>query len=219
MIVGDRFVWAHLPKTGGDATARMFDLVPHLVVERDDPRSQRKHQTLEARVAEGLDLTGRTTMCNIRRLPDWVVSSARHQLRHYGLEPDWDALRVGVVSSHAPLAIHRLVPPALRPTLYRVRGRIEQVAADEVLARHTAVPVDRWLRQEHLADDFIDVIGSIAELSPAEQAAIRAVPRVNAGGPTELSARFTAHDLVELYERNPRWAELERHCYGATVLG
>lgn len=219
MIVGEHFVWAHLPKTGGDATARMFDVVAHLVVDRDDLRSQRKHQTIEARVAEGLDLTGRTTMCNIRRLPDWVASSAHHQQRHYGLEPDWDALRMGVVASHAPVARHRMVPPALRPALYRMRRRVERVSADEVLARHVSVPIDRWLRQEHLADDFIDAIGSIAALSPAERAAIRAVPRVNAGGPNDLSARFTTTDLAELYARNPRWAALERRCYGATVIG
>ena len=36
LLVGERFVWAHLPKAGGDATAAMFRLFPHLIVHADD---------------------------------------------------------------------------------------------------------------------------------------------------------------------------------------
>ena len=221
MIVGERFVWAHLPKTAGDATARMFAAVAGLALEHDDPRSQRKHRTIEAAVADGLDVAGRTTICNIRRLPDWVLSSARHQLRHYGVPPDRDALRLGVVTSQSPLRIDRVLPAVARRPLHRWRRRVERVAADEVLARHTAVPIDRWLRQEHLADDFLAVVGELHPLSAADEAAVRGVPLVNAGHGGELTrdAVFSEADLVGLYERNPGWAAIERRCYGATMVG
>ncbi len=215
MIVGDGFVWAHLPKTGGDAAAAMFAAVPRLAVARDDPHDHRKHQTIEARVAEGLDLSGRVTVCTIRRLPAWVLSSARHQERHYALAPDWEELRRGVVRSRVPMGRwHRLLPGPVRAAAYRAVGRTEAVSADTVLARHTAVPVDRWLRQEHLADDVVALLRDVAGLSAEEEAAVRAVPAVNANAyDHDVAAVFDDADLATLRAANPAWSALEARLY------
>lgn len=217
MIVGDGFVWAHLPKTGGDATAAMFDVVSRIVTERDDPRSQRKHRSIAAAVDDGLDLGGRETVCNLRRLPAWLLSSARHQERHYALDADWSLLRRGLVTSRAPLGRwHRVTPGPVRDVVYRRWGRTEQVQADVVLERHAGVGIDRWLRQEHLADDFVEFAAGHAELTTDEVERIRDLGPVNANRyDHDVGDVFGADDLRTLYRANPRWAELERRVYGS----
>ena len=32
MVIGEHFVWGHMPKTGGEATRAMFALLPELIV-------------------------------------------------------------------------------------------------------------------------------------------------------------------------------------------
>ena len=45
MVIGNNFAWAHLPKTGGDATAKLFSIFSHAVTFADPIDSNDKHTT------------------------------------------------------------------------------------------------------------------------------------------------------------------------------
>jgi hypothetical protein len=73
MVIGERFAWCHLQKTGGDATLLMFRLLPRLVLSSDERNVQAKHALFAERESE---IAGKLLACNIRRLPGWSLSRA-----------------------------------------------------------------------------------------------------------------------------------------------
>jgi hypothetical protein len=89
--------------------------------------------------------------------------------------------------------------------------------ADEYIAHYDVARIERWVRTEHLAQDFLTHFGAI--LGPTiAGAAIRKVRRIVNGTQLnyirDLGFYFTPDELADLYAANPRWAELERRLYG-----
>src|SRR5215212_3736115 len=52
MVIGERFAWAHLPKTGGTATVELFQLFPELIVHGDFEDTNEKHTRFDERPKE-----------------------------------------------------------------------------------------------------------------------------------------------------------------------
>ncbi|CAN5813224.1 hypothetical protein BH24ACT3_BH24ACT3_05730 [soil metagenome] len=222
MVIGETFAWAHLPKTGGDATARMFAIVDHLVVEADPSGSHRKHETFDGRQHRtGTDLIARRQrLLNIRRLPSWVMSSVNHQDQHYAVPVDRELVRRGMVRSRAPLGrAHRwLRPRGVAVAAYRLLGREETVSADTVLSRHLCGRIDHWLRQEHLAEDFVRVVGGFGTITSEQADRIARLGSVNANCyDRDLVLTLDVAEVEAMYRANPRWAEVERAVYGDTL--
>jgi hypothetical protein len=198
MIVSQNFVWAHLPKTGGDATAAMMQKVPRLIVLADPALDNAKHLPLDERRGS---IAGKLLVANMRRLSSWAVSMARHRER-FGAYPDYEpqgaGARAGVASESAADDLLELIV-----------GRYE---------------IDVWLRQEQLEDDVVRFLREVAGLTDAEEAAVRSVGRVNENR-SRLQLRkpaperyFTPEQLEAIYANNPRWAAIERRVYeGATA--
>src|SRR6185503_7074059 len=76
MVITERFAWAHLPKTAGDATAQMFAAVPGLVLYQAPLDSNEKHDGFWVH-ADAIE--GKLRVMNIRRLPSWILSIAHHK--------------------------------------------------------------------------------------------------------------------------------------------
>jgi hypothetical protein len=194
MVVSQKFVWAHIPKTGGDSTAAMIQQVPRLVVLADHRWDHAKHLGLEWRRGSIKD---KLLVANIRRLPSWALSHARHMAR-YGGFPEEKPLghRPPDVVASESLADHYL---------------------DEIVGDHE---IDYWIRQEHLVDDLLRFLRRVTTLTADEEAAIRSVSRLNeqrrGWNPRRRTPeRFFSQEQVDmLYAKNPRWAEVERHVYG-----
>jgi hypothetical protein len=192
MVVSRRFVWAHIPKTGGDATATMIARVPRLVVLADPVSDHAKHTPFAHRRGS---IRGKLLVANIRRLPSWALSQARHAER-FGAFPDYRP-----AGPQSPEVV------AGRPAADR---RLDRIVGD--------FRVDRWIRQEHLADDLVAFLREVEGLGADEEAAIRSVGRVNdrrrwrqrRSGPEEF---FTPAQIETLYANNPRWAAIERAVY------
>jgi hypothetical protein len=195
MVIGCRFAWAHLPKTGGDATRAMLMSVPGLVRFADPVDSNDKHMPFFGREAE---VSGKLLVMNIRRLPAWVLSGAQHKARH-GLHPDYR--------------------PAPLESLDEISSR---TAADDLLrwmTDHGRFRVDRWLRTECLDDDVLALLEELGELTDPVRRAVTAVGRVNDGDYRhDMIEEFTADQLARLYELNPVWAEIERRAYGSVPI-
>jgi hypothetical protein len=190
MVIGERFVWAHLPKTAGDATAAMLAAVPGLVEFADPPDSPDKHLPFFAR--EQL-LGDRLLVMNIRRLPAWALSGAHHKAAH-GLEPDYTPL------------------PLETPDEIVARSD-----ADDLLRWMTdagRLRVGLWLRTETLEQDVVALLERLGVPAPVARRAVTGVGRVNAGDYNRnLAERFNQQQISSLYERNPAWAAIERRAY------
>jgi hypothetical protein len=193
MVVSHKFVWAHLPKTGGDATAAMLQRVPRLIVLADPPLDNAKHLPLDERRGS---IAGKLLVANMRRLPSWAMSLARHRER-FGRYPDY-----------APQG------PAARD------GVAGEPAADDLLELIVGhYEIDVWLRQERLEDDLVRFLREAEGLTDGEEAAIRSVGRVNENRRRRELRRitperyFTPEQIEAIYANNPRWAAIERRVY------
>ncbi len=80
------------------------------------------------------------------------------------------------------------------------------------------VRIDRWLRTEHLDEDFLAFVGELTDVTPARAARVAAIGRVNAHRyDRDVRRWFTPRQIARMYERNPAWASIERRIYGDTL--
>lgn len=190
MVISERFAWGHAKKTGGDAALAYFMLFPQLIQYADDVNSPAKHTSF----AERLDqVKGKQLVLNIRRLPAWVLSWAQHKAKY-------------------PIDASGQVTP-----LPSADEMAETREPDGLLHRWThggKLTIDRWLRMEYLAWDFLDFIAAHAEVSEAQRTAILRMGIVKQREyDHEVSRWFTPQQIERLYANNPKWAALERLVY------
>jgi SAM-dependent methyltransferase len=198
MVIGERFAWGHLGKTGGDATVELFMTLPELIRFADPLSSQEKHTPFPSRAPQ---IRGKVLALNIRRLPSWVLSRAIHRMR-YGRYPDYEPLP--------------MMPPS---------QMAESSDADQQLLEFTdgrALSIDRWLRTEFLADDFLAFVSEFTEVPEAKQREILELGSRRMGTPLTYDHRidqwFTSDQIQTMYERNPEWAAVEQRLYGPNEL-
>ena len=191
MVIGERFAWAHLPKTGGSATLELFRVFPELIVFADFDPGNDKHATFKQREQ---DVAGRMLVMNLRRLPFWVLSRAQHVAR-WGVHPDYQPI---------PMASAQELSESDFP--------------DDRLGLYTdgeRFPIDRWLRMEQLGEDFLEFVSELTPVTPEQRAAVLSLPPVNSHEyDHELATWFTPEEIERMYERNPVWAGIEERLYG-----
>jgi len=191
MVIGERFAWAHLPKTGGSATLELFLLFPELIVFADVEESNAKHTTFKERERE---IAGKTLLMNLRRLPFWVLSRAQHVAR-WGVHPDYEPIPMA-----SPEELSQSDFPDNRLALYTDGGRFA---------------IDRWIRMEHLAEDFMGFVSDLTDVTSEQRNTALQLPLVNTHDyDHELASWFTPEQVERMYERNPVWAGLEQELYG-----
>jgi hypothetical protein len=195
MVIGPKFVWAHLPKTGGTLTARVLQLFPELIDEVDWHGSPGKHRPFTAVEDQ---LAGRLLVMNFRRLPTWVISWYNHRAR-YGIHPE-----------------RRPIP--VDPPDEVAQNRIAQSMIAQFTADGRIVP-DRWIRQEHLLDDLLGFVSELTRVSWWKRRKAARMGVVNTiDYDHETSRWLTEQQIRTLYESNPLWADMERRVYG-NLLG
>lgn len=194
MVIGERFAWGHLPKAAGEATRAMFLNVPDLVQFADPSGSWEAHKTFAQRSDE---VTGKLLALNIRRLPAWLLSREQHRAR-WGVHPE---NRPMPMPSSAEMASSTLPDE-------RLGGFVNGEFA-----------VERWLRAEHIVDDFLAFAADFTELSDETSDRIRNMGRINFNVYNRsLDNWFTPDQVRELYACNPLWSEVEERVYGDLAL-
>jgi hypothetical protein len=192
MVIGERFAWAHLPKTAGSATTQLFRLFPELIVFGDFGESNDKHTPFSEREAQ---IAGKVLAMNFRRLPFWVLSRAQHVAR-WGVYPEYEPIPMPSPDELAESSF-----PDSRLSVYTDSGRF---------------PIDRWLRMESLTEDFLRFISEFTEVTGERHAAAVALGPVNAHEyDHSLESWFTPAQIATMYEHNPDWAAIERELYAA----
>lgn len=190
MVIADDFAWAHLPKAAGTATQDMFRAVPGLIAFQIPIDSNDKHDPFW-KYAEAIE--GKLKVMNIRRLPSWILSSAHHRAT-MGVWPDYQPL-----------------------PMQSVEEMVESSRPDDVLRWMTdgpRVPVDRWLRQEHLADDVEGLLVDVDIDPRVARSAVHSVPFLAKPYDHNVVNTFGPAEIETMYARNPGWAEIERRVYG-----
>jgi hypothetical protein len=191
MVIGERFAWAHLPKAGGSATTELFRLFPELIEFEDVDNNNDKHTLFRDREDR---ITGKELAMNLRRLPFWVLSRAQHVAR-WGVHPDYQPIPMD-----SPKQLSESVLPDSRLALFTDNGRFH---------------IDRWLRMEDLAEDFLSFVSGLTEVSDDARAKVTDLAPVNAlRYDHEIGHWFSQQQIDSMYEHNPVWAELERSLYG-----
>jgi hypothetical protein len=195
MVIGERFAWGHLQKTAGDATLGLFRLFPDLVLFSDPRNVEEKHASFASRHA---DVEGKLLAANFRRLPDWTLSWAQHRAR-YATRPEGNP-----VAMNSP---HQMVE------VPRADKRLSILTGDG------QYHIDRWIRMEHLADDFIAFVSELTEVTDADRDQIASSEPVNAlEYDHDISHWFTPEQIRRLYRNNPLWASVEERVYGDLAL-
>ncbi|HEY3695422.1 hypothetical protein [Phenylobacterium sp.] len=200
MIVGGKFVWLHFPKCAGHAVeqalksvlrrdrAAAFD-APDREGWHDSPRDRRRREA-------DPQLSDRTVICGFRRLPFWMLSRAHYE------------------ASRPP---YQCVTRAMfcRGEYFHQNGQVGK--ADDHALYYGEADVERWIRTEHLPEDFERSFGDILG-SRLTRAAVRKLRRIVNGTRLNyirsLDFHFTAGELEALYAANPAWAARERELYG-----
>ncbi len=192
MVIGERFAWAHLPKAGGSATTELFRLFPEVIVFEDVDHNNDKHTLFSDRADE---VEGKVLAMNLRRLPFWVLSRAQH-VAHWGIHPDYNPIPMD-----SPHTLSESGFPDTRLALFTDDDRLT---------------IDRWIRMESLADDFLTFISEWTEVPPEREEQVRGLAPVNAlEYDHDVDSWFTPDQIAAMYRNNPRWAAVEKRLYGS----
>ena len=195
LIVGDTFVWLHLPKTGGTSMNRLFRerALPGVAVDPDD--TAEKHDSIALRESRSSwRAADRRRYITARRLEHWLISDWQHKRRRMNLpDLDFEPVRSGL--------------------FYSLRLGGTWVAADWWLQYFELDERVTALRLEHLQADLNQHL--LPLLAPST-APFHTPPRENRKPSALVAAepRFGPADRARIAAVNPRWSAWERLVYG-----
>jgi hypothetical protein len=198
MIIADRFVWMHLPKTGGTSMNRLFRERALKSVQIDPDDTALKHDSVALRESRSAWRAGLRQRCiTARRLADWLISDWQHKRRHMNL-------------------VHLDFEPVRSGLFYSLRMGGTWVAADWWLHYFELDEHVISLRLEHLQDDLNR---HLLPLLPSGTAVFEMPPRENAR-PAERNAHpcFRTTDLERIAAVNPRWDSWQQRVYGKGIV-
>ncbi|QNI57021.1 hypothetical protein SynBIOSU31_00099 [Synechococcus sp. BIOS-U3-1] len=192
MLISDRFIWLHLPKTGGTSTARLFrDLdIPLITVDPD--QSDTKHESIENRLNSLQYEEARETIITTRQLASWLLSDWHHKTKKMGLTLPFDPVKSGL--------------------FYSLRLGGTWVAADYWIHYFKATSCSRVVRLEHLEKDSNRLV---LPLLPQGTKPLK-FPSVNTNNYShKIEKYFGRNDLKRIHQNNPAWSSWENKIYGS----
>ncbi|MBN8994957.1 MAG: hypothetical protein J0H63_09350 [Rhizobiales bacterium] len=201
MIIGPDFVWLHLPKAAGTETEAVLRGAAgndkRIAFDPIDLDNVIWHHSIRERMDYDPRFrpAGRRILCNLRRLPFWVISWTEFC---YRLFPHNKPTREMFVAGR----------------LFEWDGSIS--VPDDYARKYNTPEVDTWIRSEFLAKDLArEFAGWFGwRRSPKDFMAQR-----NKGTAIrfDIGFYFTPAELKDLYRRNPLWSALEESVYGDLI--
>ncbi len=202
MIIGPNFIWLHFPKCAGTRTEQVirkyYGTDPTLRFDEINPDRVIWHQSVREREeATGEDLRGRRVICNIRRLPHWIISRVGYE----GMRSN--------ISTPREMFVHGSF----------INRWKEIQNADTILSDFTIVPVDAWIRVDHIVSDFSAAFAPVLDISGINLRREFARKSNETKFSKESTPWFTSEELTTLYDSCPAWSALEKRLYGELLSG
>ena len=201
MVVSERFVWLHIPKTAGDATLLMFRALEHAWRVIDPHTDPRKHSTLAEARARVPGLDDLAVIANLRRLPEVALSYFHHMQRNGANERFANGRSFGEMTfrDYARWVIEH-------PDTQTYDWILNHMLGDR--------DADQWLQVSRLPESFVEVIGRHVPISDEARARIGTLAANRGTYEKGLARWYEPGELAQLYANCPRWAETERKVYG-----
>ena len=205
MVIGERFVWAHIPKTGGDSTKSMFDVISKSILYADKAIDNTKHDSfIKKQEYVNIDLSQKKRIANIRRLPHYILSFSQHYHKH----------------NNQPLLIKNIKQGKiywLEP--WSSTGFKLKNIDESIMKYYNVENIDLWIRIEHLAEDFIKILSDFEDINENQKIEIKAIRKnTNNDYNKNITNWFNKKDLEILYQLCPVWAEIEKKQYGSLLI-
>ena len=99
MIISNRFIWLHLPKTGGTSTAKLFRELNINEISIDPDHVDAKHESIDNRLGDSELSNNRATIITTRRLTSWLLSDWHHKTKKMGLILPFEPVKSGLFYS------------------------------------------------------------------------------------------------------------------------
>ena len=192
MLISDRFIWLHLPKTGGASTARLFRKLNISGIAVDPDHVDNKHESIESRLNGFNTEIGKEIIITSRRLASWLLSDWHHKTKKMGLTLPFNPVKCGL--------------------FYSLRLGGTWVSADYWIHYFNATACTHVVRLEHLEEDSNRYV---LPLLPQGIQALR-FPRSNTNKYShKIEDFFGKTDLKIIYQNNPAWTAWENKVYGS----
>ena len=188
MIVGEKFIWLHLPKTGGTTTTQLFRNLNIKDLLIDDDRLKIKHDSIKLREQTSRwKYNHQKIFITFRKLEHWLISDWEHKRRWLN-QPDlpFDPVRSGL--------------------FYSVRLGGTWVSADWWIQYFDLDGSVTALRLECLEADLNKCI---LPLLPENTPKFKSIPAKNTKPktlPTNITPKLNSHDLKIIHQNNPKWS-------------
>lgn len=199
MIISEKLVWFHLPKTAGTTTDRLFTASRIPLSIQDSQSSYVKHLPLNLHPnRQNISIESKQPVVNFRRLPYWLLSNYHHKIKKMSLSLSFDPVKSGM--------------------FWRDKENT-WLPADWWLDRFDIDDSWSFLRVEHLKADFLSCLNMYQPISLIPRARVNLVKSLNKTDYVRsLDHWFDCCDFAGLYDSNPRWAALEQKLYGSLIL-
>jgi hypothetical protein len=200
MIIGETFVWLHFPKCAGSFTEntlkKYFHSDPNISFDPIDPLNVIWHQNIAQREkSQHIDLSGKSIICNFRRLPYWIISRIRYEAARSG--------------QSVPREMY------IEGEFFMVDGK--KSSAEKVLEKFTEREVKHWIRVEYLETDFYQAFSNFLDVRTVVKSS-DFNEKINAAeSVSHLDKWLNENEIGQLYESNPKWACLEKKLYGSLL--
>ena len=192
MIIGEKFIWLHLPKTGGTASAHTLENLFIQNISIDPDTEDAKHDSIAFRFgANTPPSNNKSIFITSRRLPSWLLSDWHHKTVSMGLELPFEPVCSGL--------------------FYSLRLGGIWVPADYWLLYFNVAICDDVIRLENLEADANRLIHPFL---PAGTPQLQFSKHNSNSYSRHLGDFFSSSDLRRIYTNNPLWSQWEEQIYG-----
>lgn len=224
MIIGKKFVWTHIPRTGGDVTAELFKFANRLLKGRlietaNSLTVHSKHDTFERKKID----SNKKSVLNIRRLPSFIMSWIIMCAGRLNIK-DKKCFKGGIWPEY-----NQPLPIPSKKQLFNTKesygsdyfhkyyGGNFATLPDYLLKQYIdGYFISHWIRIEDLKEDFLKFIVSAEKVNGQQIEAIKQY-QFTTKKPFNYNHTiedfFSIGELQTLYSNNPLWQNIENRLY------
>ena len=189
MIISEKFIWLHLPKTGGTSTTQLFRNLNIKGLHIDNDELKIKHDSIMLREqTSAWKYDHQKVFITFRKLEHWLIS-------------DWEHKRRWLNQPDLPFS------PVRSGLFYSLRLGGTWVAADWWIQYFDLDDSVTALRLDHLEADLNE---HILPLLPKNTSKFTPIPAKNAKPDmpkNSIKQKLDVHDLRIIHQNNPKWSK------------